>query len=88
VTLRDADFNFVFVDFQNPVAPPGTVQPVMTITKSGSNVIVSWSNGPGFILQSTGALGPNPTWNTVGTQNPSLPIPITGTPQFFRVKSP
>ena len=88
ISLRDAEFNFVFVDFQNPVAPPGTVQPVLTITKSGSNVIVSWSNGPGFILQSTSALGANPTWNTVGTQNPSNPIPITGSPQFFRVKSP
>jgi hypothetical protein len=88
VTLRDAEFNFVFVDFQNPVAPPGTVPPVLTITKSGSNVIVSWSNGPGFILQSTSALAANPTWNTIGTQNPSAPIPITGMPQFFRVKSP
>jgi hypothetical protein len=86
VTLRDADFNFVFVDFQNPVAPPGTVPPVLTITKSSGNVIVSWTNGPGFILQKTTTLGSG--WTNVGTQNPSLPIAAIGTSLFFRVISP
>jgi len=86
VTLRDADFNFVWVDFLNPLAPPGTVPPVLTITRSGNNVIVSWTNGPGFILEKSGSLsGP---WTTVGTQNPSAPIAIGSVPQFFRAKSP
>jgi hypothetical protein len=86
VTLRDAEFNFVYVDFQNPVAPPGTVQPVLTITRSGANVIVSWTNGPGFILQKKSTI--TGAWTDVGTANPSLPIPATGTQQYFRVKSP
>jgi hypothetical protein len=86
VTLRDAEFNFVFVDFQNPLAPPGTVPPVLTITRSGGNVIVSWTNGPGFILQKSTSLSGG--WTNVGTQNPSNPIAATGTATFFRVISP
>ncbi len=88
VTLRDAEFNFVYVDFQNPLAPPGTSQPVLAITKSGNNVVVSWSNGPGFMLQQTSSLAPGHIWADVGTANPSVPIPVGGSPLFFRVKSP
>jgi len=61
---------------------------VLTITRSGSNVIVSWSNGPGFVLQKTGSLVSPISWTDVGTANPSAPIAIGGTPLFFRVRSP
>jgi hypothetical protein len=88
VELRDAEFNFVFVDFQNPVAPPGTVPPVLTLTRGGSSVVVSWSNGPGFVLQKSSVLGAHPVWVDVGTANPSAPIPINSGPLFFRVRSP
>lgn len=86
VKLRDADFNFVFVDFLNPVAPPGTTPPVLSIAKSGANVIVAWSNGPGFTLQQTSSLASPIVWADVGAANPSAPIPATGTPLFFRVR--
>ena len=86
VALRDADFNFVFVDFANPVAPPGTTPPVLSISRSGANVIVSWSNGPGFTLQKTSSLASPVSWTDVGTANPSAPIPTTGSPLFFRVR--
>ncbi|MEI2723317.1 MAG: hypothetical protein V9H26_07175 [Verrucomicrobiota bacterium] len=84
--LRDANFNFVWVDFQNPVAPPGTTPPVLGISKSGGNVIVSWSNGPGFTLQKSSSLVSPVTWTDVGTANPSAPIPASGSPLFFRVR--
>ncbi len=84
--LRDAEFNFVFVDFLNPVAPAGTVPPVLSIAKSGANVVVSWSNGPGFTLQKTSSLVSPVSWTDVGTANPSAPIPTTGSPLFFRVR--
>jgi hypothetical protein len=87
VRLRDADFNFVFVDFQNPLAPPGTTPPVLIINRSGNNVIVSWSNGPGFTLQKSTSLAPT-SWTDVGTANPSAPIPVSNGPLFFRVRSP
>lgn len=87
VKLRDAEFNFVFVDFLNPVAPPGTTPPVLSITKNGSNAIVSWSNGPGFILHTTSVLSAHPTWTTLGSQNPQT-VPIAPGNQFFRVVSP
>lgn len=87
VKLRDSQFNFFFVDFLNPVAPPGTTPPVLTITRSGSNVVVSWTNGPGFKLQSATVVGSNVTWSDLGTQNPQT-IPISGNAKFFRVVNP
>ena len=89
VALRDAEFNFVWVDFQNPLAPAGTVSPVLSITKTdATHVNVSWNNGPGFILQQTSTLAPQPaSWTSLGTNNPHLLTIGTG-PQFFRVVSP
>jgi hypothetical protein len=86
VKLRDGNFNFMFVDFNNPVAPAGTTPPVLRIAKTGANVIVSWSNGPGFTLQKTSSLANPVSWTDVGTANPSAPIATTGTPLFFRVR--
>jgi hypothetical protein len=87
VILRDANFNFVYVDFQNPLAPPGTLRPVLSISRSGSNVIVSWTNGPGFILQKTGVLSANPVWSNLGTLNPQT-VALTSSNAFFRIISP
>jgi hypothetical protein len=86
VTNRDADFNFAWVDFANPMAPPGTTSPVLTIAHTGANVTISWTNGPGFILQTTSSLSP-PSWSNLGTQNPQT-VAITPQNQFFRVVSP
>jgi hypothetical protein len=86
-SLRDADFNFAWVDFQTPLAPAGTAQPVLSITHSGSNVAVSWSNGPGFILQSTSSLSGTPVWTSLGTANPHT-LSIGTSNQFFRLVSP
>ncbi len=89
VTLRDADFNFAWVDFANPLSPPSTapVQPTVSVTSvTSTSLTISWSNGAGFILQSTPSLS-NPTWTPVstGTNNPAVvPILPTGS-QFFRV---
>lgn len=91
VKFRDADFNFVWVDFSNPLKPPGAgtggttgTGPVVTIVRAGADVVVSWTNGAGYQLQSTTSLAGKPTWTSLGTQNPQT-ISITGTSQFFRV---
>jgi len=84
VVFADADFNFVWVDFTNPLAPPGTTPPVLSITRNGVIVVISWSNGPGFTLQSATSLTGTPQWSSLGTQNPRT-IAIGGQEQFFRV---
>lgn len=44
------------------------IEPVLSITYSGGNVIVAWSaSTPGYTLKSTSSLLPPVTWNTVGT---------------------
>src|SRR6185436_10339718 len=87
VTLRDAEFNFVYVDFLNPLAPPGTIPPVLTITRSdATHVVVSWRNGPNFVLQKTSSLNPV-SWSDIGTANPSAPISTSTSPLYFRVRS-
>jgi hypothetical protein len=86
--LRDAEFSFVYIDFQNPVAPPGTVPPVLSLTRNGNQVTVSWSNGPAFILQQTSSLAGTPVWTDIGPANPSAPITVNGAAAFFRVRSP
>jgi hypothetical protein len=90
VTLRDADFNFVWVDFQNPLSPSGTgaIQPTLTISKKGGNSVeISWSGGAGYRLESSPTLGANPVWTDLGTQNPQT-VPTTGDAQFFRAIKP
>jgi hypothetical protein len=84
VSFTDADFNFVWVDFTNPVAPSGTTPPMLSITRTAGNVTISWSNGAGFTLQSATSLNGTPQWSSLGTQNPQT-IAISGQEQFFRV---
>jgi hypothetical protein len=91
VKLRDAQFDFVYVDFQTPLSPPGSASasPVLSIARSGNNVIVSWTNGAGYVLQESTSLALGSAgWTNIGTANPSAPVAIGGTPLFFRVKSP
>ena len=87
VKLRDAGFNFVFIDFLNPVAPPGTTPPVLSLSRTGNSAVVSWTNGAGFILQRSPTISPA-SWTDVGTANPSAPITIGNSPAFFRVRKP
>ncbi len=82
--LRDANFNFVWVDFQNPLEPPGFTHPVLSISRSGGAVNVSWINGDGFTLQQTSSLSGTPVWTDLGTQNPQT-IPATSAGKFFRL---
>jgi hypothetical protein len=57
---------------------------VLTITRSGNNVIVQWTP-TGGTLESTPALGPAATWTGVGTANPAT-IAIGTANRFYRVR--
>jgi hypothetical protein len=84
VKLRDADFNFVWVDFQKPLAPAGSTPPELKIQRNSDNsVTLSWT-GTGYTLQSAPSLSGTPTWTTLGTDNPRKVSIGTGN-QFFRL---
>jgi photosystem II stability/assembly factor-like uncharacterized protein len=68
--------------------------PALTITRSGSNVVISWpTNATGFGLQQSSALG-SPNW--VGATNPvsivnarnQVSVTVTNRANFYRLKSP
>ncbi len=63
------------------------IQPVLTITRSGPNVVLAWANGPTFHLQQTSVLSPNAQWTDLGTQNPQTNV-ITSANSFYRLSGP
>jgi hypothetical protein len=76
------------------VQTPGA--PNLTITQSGSSVIVSWPNTGSYTLQQNGNLAASAAWATSGypvtTNSPSGTNSITITPPtgslFFRLANP
>jgi uncharacterized repeat protein (TIGR03803 family) len=73
-----------------------TIQPQLTMTVSGANVILSWpTNAAGFFPQHTLYLGATAGWVSVTLMQPpviingqfvvTLPNAITGTQQFYRL---
>jgi uncharacterized repeat protein (TIGR03803 family) len=66
-------------------------QPQLTITNSGTNLVLAWPSTPAFALQSTINPGTASVWSTnlpspviVGTQN-LLTNPAPGTAQYYRL---
>ena len=62
---------------------PLVVGPPLAITTLGTSVVLSWSNSPGFILQSAPSLSDTFT-NITGATNPYT-NPIAGAQQFYRL---
>jgi hypothetical protein len=62
--------------------------PTLTVTRSGNNVIISWSpSATGWTLQTNGNLGSTNWVNYSGpTSNNSVTNPATGGNLFFRLK--
>ncbi len=82
--------NFNFDNFQiADIAIPPVVGGINVGALTGGNVNLSWVGNPAVKLQSTTSLSA-PTWldvpNTYGLY--SLPAPVTGPQQFFRLKTP
>jgi uncharacterized repeat protein (TIGR03803 family) len=57
--------------------------PQLTITLSGTNVILTWA-AAGYTLQSTTNLAPPAVWDPVSGQN-AVTNPISGTRKFYRL---
>ena len=70
------------IGYMAPPAPPE--QPQITITRSGNNVVISWTPAGGH-LESRATLGDG-TWTSEGPANPAI-LPIAGE-KYFRVVVP
>lgn len=66
-------------------APTPVEGPTLTITRSGSNVEISWTPTGGTLKSRTSLTSGD--WTTVGTDNPAI-VPISGAEQYFRVELP
>ncbi len=82
--LRDADFNFVWVDFHNPLAPPA-LPPVATISIStiSGGYSLTWTAPAGFVLQSASSL--TGTWTTIPNATSPWTVTSSGAKTFYRV---
>jgi len=70
-----------------------TVNPIITLTlaRAGTNAAVSWSGGnpPFTIEKATNLAAQPPAWTALLTTNgTNAQIPISASPQFFRVRGP
>ncbi|MCX6928610.1 MAG: hypothetical protein NT154_36175 [Verrucomicrobia bacterium] len=83
VALRDAEFNFVFVDFLNPLTPTAVVPPVFNPPVfSNGQLTISWT-GTATLLGSDNVTKPMSQWSTVTTTSPYTVTPATGGPRMF-----
>ena len=84
---------YTVVTHPKPVSPVGTVQ--LTATRSGNNLILSWSADAGnFTLQATGVVTTARPWPAVSPQPPIVPgpgntltmtVPIAAGNQYFQL---
>ena len=86
VGLRDAEFNFVFVDFLNPLTPTAVVVPAFNPpVLSNGQLTISWT-GTGTLLESTNVAVPMIQWTPV-PGNPSGSYTVTpatnGVPHLY-----
>jgi hypothetical protein len=68
--------------------PPGTTggsDATLTVTRSGNALTIGWTP-VGGALESSTSLGPNATWQTVGTTNPATVQIGTEKAVFYRVR--
>ena len=83
VALRDAEFNFVFVDFLNPLTPTAVVVPAFNPpVLSNGQLTISWT-GTGTLLQSDSLAKPMSQWTSVTSTSPYVVTPAAGAPRTF-----
>ena len=85
IALRDAEFNFVYVDFANPLTPLASVPPAFNppVLSSGQ-LTISWT-GTGTLLQSTNINLPTSQWTSVTSTSPYQVTP-NGPRMFYRLQ--
>ncbi len=63
------------------------LQPILSISQVGANVILSWTNGPSFVLQQSSSLSQPIVWTNLGAQNPQTNA-MTSSNAFYRLVGP
>jgi hypothetical protein len=63
------------------------LQPFLSISKAGANVVLSWTNAPSFTLQQQSNLSQSNVWINLGSQNPQTNA-ITSSNAFYRLVGP
>lgn len=61
--------------------------PVLSVSHSGSNLVISWTPTGGRLESSPALVGAGVNWQPVGSSNPAT-VPIGPSTMFFRVISP
>jgi hypothetical protein len=76
--------NLAFYDIAPPfvVTPPAQLPHIDSITQTGGQITIKWSNGG--TLQFTPTLT-NPVWTSTGNSTGTFTTPATGAAQFYRV---
>jgi len=87
VQLRDAGFQFAWVDFTNPLSPP-TRTPRLAVERSGSNLRLSWDgDAANQVLESSPSLV-KPAWTPVTDGSAgSITLPNSAATLFFRLRA-
>lgn len=67
-------------------------RPRLSISRQGSNVVISWNALEAYVLESSDTLGPTASWHPAGSaavagQNTVI-LPISGARAFFRLRFP
>jgi hypothetical protein len=63
------------------------IQPALTITRTGMNVVLSWTNAPSFRLQQKNDVSQPTGWTDLGSQNPRTNV-ISSSNSFYRLIGP
>ena len=90
--LGDTDFYVAWVDFANPLTPPGAVATGISlgpVTRSGSTLTLTWSGGnPPYQVQRRTSWSGG-TWASEGapTSSTTATVPINGSEGYFRIQS-
>ncbi len=68
------------------IQTPGA--PLLSILRSGPDVLISWPATPGFVLQHTTDLAPIDWQDAPSGSTNAVSIPATGASRFYRLRKP
>jgi hypothetical protein len=81
---------FLRTTYAGPPVPPS--RPLLTISRGGGGLIITWPDTPGFILEQADGLAPDALWSnvpfTVTGTNATAPANPNAAAAFYRLRQP